>query len=73
LMKAKLSVAPIKENPEPILFADSGDESDEAGAGNETDFYDESRFYGKWRRKAEVVVERNLLCTAASDSFGKKL
>ena len=67
-MKARINVAPIKEKPEPVLFSNS---SEETGTENRTDIGDENRFYGKWRTKAEISVERNLHCTATSENFGK--
>ena len=76
MMKARLNVAQIKENPEPVLFSYScnADETgNETGAGTETGTLDENRFYGKWRRKAALDAERSLICTAASENFGKKM
>ena len=68
MMKARINVAPIKEKPEPVLFSNS---SEETGTENRTYVGDENRFYGKWRTKAEISVERNLHCTATSENFGK--
>ena len=71
-MRARINVAPIKENPELFLFSNSSDET-ETGTGNRTDAGDENRFYGKWTTKAEISVERSLHCTAMSENFGNFL
>ena len=70
LLRAHLDVAPIKVSPESILFDEEGNES-EINTGNENRTRDlENQFYGKWKRKAELVAERKLQCTS-SQSFGK--
>jgi hypothetical protein len=77
VLHALLTVAPIRENPEPVLFSDVVDGDDSAGfpdnrTSEKAETEDESRFYGKWRKKTDVVARRNLHCTA-SQNFGNFL